>query len=140
VLDRSDRLSAARQDLDLLVGELSTVCGQLEEFATMRRRQCRAKNSWFDMPPGFPQDLRAAAGRLAGTLRALVEAGPDQDPELALSAAEQLSELDAGIAAAVAGTEDVGGSARACTSAIQETMNRTGKRLPSLISHLVNVS
>lgn len=94
MFDRYDRLVAVRQDLDLLVGDLSTVCGQLEEFATMWRRQCRAEDSWLDMPPGFPQDLRDAAPRLAGTLRALVEADPDQDPELAFSAAEQLSALD----------------------------------------------
>ena len=106
----------------------------------MWRRQCRAEDSWLDMPPGFPQGLRDAAARLAGTVRALVEAGPDQDPELAFSAMEQLSALDAGIAAAAAGTGDAGGSAQAWTSAIQETMNRAGKRLPRLISHLVKVS
>jgi hypothetical protein len=101
--DRHDRLSAARQDLDLLVGDLSTVCGQLEEFATMWRRQCHARNSWLDMPHAFPQGLRSAAGQLTGTLRALVEAGPDQDPDLAFSAAAELSALDAALAAAVAG-------------------------------------
>jgi hypothetical protein len=53
-------MSAARQELDLLVGDLSTVCGQLEEFATMWRRQCQARNSWLDMPHAFPQGLREA--------------------------------------------------------------------------------
>ena len=63
--DRDDRLSAARQDLDLLTGDLRTARGQLEEFATMWRRQCHARNSWQDMPHAFPQGLRDAADGLA---------------------------------------------------------------------------
>src|SRR5271154_1226427 len=98
--DSYDRLPAARQDLGLLVGELAAVCGQLEELATMWRRQCAARNSWLDMPHAFPQGLRETAARLAGTLQALVEADQDQAPELAYSAAAELSALDTGIAAA----------------------------------------
>jgi hypothetical protein len=144
--DRHDRLLAARQDLDLLVGDLKTVRGQLEEFATMWRRQCHARNSWLGMPRAFPQELRSAADGLAGTLRALVEAGPDQDPGLALAAVTQLSALDAGLAAAVArtsrgqaaaaGTGDVW-STQPGAAAIRATMSRVRTRQRSLIARLV---
>ena len=147
--DRHDRLSAAQQDLDLLTGDLSTVCGQLEEFATMWRRQCHARNSWRDMPHAFPQDLQGAAGRLAGTLRALVAAGPDQRPDLAFSAAAEnaRSALDAGLAAAVAGASrslgaaavsaDACGSTQPRAAAARATMRRARTRQRSLIAHLV---
>ena len=129
-------------DLDLLGGDLSTVCGQLEELATMWRRQCHARNSWFDMPHGFPQGLRGAADGLAGALRALVEAGPDQRPGLALSAVAQLDTLEAGLDAAVAGanrgmTGDACGSTELRPVAICITMSRVRIRQRSLIAHLV---
>jgi hypothetical protein len=140
--DRDDRLSAARQDLDLLVGDLRTARGQFEEFATMWRRQCHARNSWRDMPHAFPQGLRDAAERLAGTLRALVAAGPDQDPDVVLRAGAQLSALEAGLAAAVAGAgRGVTGDARASTqprpAAVCVTMSRVRARQRNLIAHLV---
>jgi hypothetical protein len=136
-----DRMSAARQDLDLLVGDLSTACGQLEEFATMWRRQCRARNSWVDMPHAFPQGLRDATYGLAGTLRALVEAGPDQGPDLVLSVVAQLSALEAGLAAAVTGagrgvTGDPCGSTQLRPAAIYVTMSQVRTRQRSLIAHL----
>jgi hypothetical protein len=140
--DLDDRLSAAWQDLDLLIGDLNTVCGQLEEFATMWRRQCHAGNSWRDMPHAFPQALRDAAGGLAGTLRAVVEAGPGQGPDLALSAVAQLSALEAGLAAAVAGA-NCGATGEACgntqlrSGAICVTMSRVRARQRHLIAYLV---
>jgi hypothetical protein len=145
--DRGDRLSAARQDLDLLVSDLSTVCGQLEEFATMWRRQCKARNSWRDMPHAFPQGLREMADGLAGTLRALVEAGRDQDPDLARSAVAQLSALEAGLDAVVAGAgrgqaatavpANAGGSTQPGVAPIRATMSRVRTRQQSLIANLV---
>ena len=140
--DRGDRLSATRQDLDLLVGDLSTVRGQLEEFATMWRRRCSARNSWRDMPHAFPQGLREMADGLAGTLRAFVEAGPDQGPDLVLCAVAQLSALEAGLAAAVAAadrgvTGDACGSTQLRPAAICVTMSRVRARQQSLIAHLV---
>jgi hypothetical protein len=139
--DGDDRLSAARQDLDLLVGDLSMACGQLEEFATMWRRQCHARNSWRDMPPAFPQELREAAYGLTGTLRAFVEAGPYQGPDLVLGAVAQLSALEAGLAAAVAGanrgvTGEACGSTQLRPAAICVTMSRVRTRQRSLIAHL----
>jgi hypothetical protein len=141
--DHDDRLSAARQDLDLLVGDLRTVRGQLEEFATMWRRQCYARNSWRDMPHAFPQGLRDAADGLAGTLRALVAAGPDTDPDLVLAAVTQLSALEAGLAAAVAGagrgvTGDACGSTQLRPAAVWVTMSRVRARQRDLIAHLLN--
>ena len=140
--DSDERLSAAWQDLDLLVGDLNTVCGQFEEFATMWRRQCQARNSWRDMPHAFPQGLRDAAYGLAGTLRAFVEAGPDQGPDLVLCAVAQLSALEAGLAAAVAAadrgvTGDACGSTQLRPAAICVTMSRVRTRQRSLIAHLV---
>jgi predicted ATP-grasp superfamily ATP-dependent carboligase len=41
--DGYDRQSAVRQDLDLLLGHLSSVSGQLEELGTMWRRRCHAR-------------------------------------------------------------------------------------------------
>jgi hypothetical protein len=148
--DRDDRLLAARQDLDLLTGDLRTARGQLEEFATMWRRQCHARNSWQDMPHAFPQGLRDAADGLAGTLRALVAAGPGTDPDLALAAVTQLSALEAGLAAAVAGagrgvtgagrgvTGDAGGSTQLRPAAVWVTMSRVRARQRELIAHLLN--
>jgi hypothetical protein len=140
--DRDDRLSAARQDLDLLVGDLRTARGQLEEFATMWRRQCHARNSWQDMPHAFPQGLRDAADGLAGTLRALVAAGPDADPDLVLAAVTQLSALEAGLDAAVAGagrgvTGDACGSTQLRPAAAWVTMSRVRARQRDLIAHLL---
>jgi hypothetical protein len=134
--DCYDRIPAARQDLDLLVGELTSVCGQLEELATMWRRQCVARNSWQDMPHAFPQGLRETADQLAATLRALVEAGRGQAPDLALSAAAQLSALDTGIAAAA---EAVTAGAQRGTPVLA-TMSRVRTRQGSLIGHLAEGS
>jgi hypothetical protein len=112
----------------------------------MWRRQCSARNSWLDMPHAFPQGLREIAEGLTGTLRALVEAGLDQDPGLARSAAAQLSALEAGLAAAIAGasrdqtaavTADAGASTQPGAAAIRATMSRVRTRQQSLIAHLV---
>jgi hypothetical protein len=135
MIDHYDLLPAVRQDLDLLLGDLITVSGQLEELATMWRRQCQAGNSWPDMPHAFPQGLRDAADQLAGTLRALAGAGPGQAPDLASSAAAQLAALDAGIAAAVTGCAD--GGAQQGAAAIRATMRRAATRQQSLLAHLV---
>src|SRR5258707_3556550 len=89
--DHHDRPAAARHVLDLLTVDLSTVSGQLEELATIWRRQCAAGNSWRDMPHAFPQGLRDAERTLASILRALSEAGPDQAPDLASSASSRPS-------------------------------------------------
>jgi hypothetical protein len=113
----------------------------------MWRRQCHARNSRLDMPHAFPQGLRSAAGQLTGTLRALVEAGPDQDPDLAFSAAAELCPLDAGLAAAVAGASrslaaaavsaDACGSTQPRAAAARATTSRARTRQRSLIAHLV---
>ena len=112
----------------------------------MWRRQCQARNSWRDMPHAFPQGLRDAAYGLAGTLRAFVEAGPDQGPDLVLCAVAQLSALEAGLAAAIAGasrgqaatavTADACGSTPGAAT-IRATMSRVRARQQSLIAHLV---
>jgi hypothetical protein len=108
----------------------------------MWRRQCQARNSWPDMPHAFPQGLRDAADGLADTLRALVEAGPDQSPDLVLSAVAQLSALEAGLDAAVAGagrgvTGDACGNTQLRPGAICVTMSHVRTRLRSLIAQLV---
>jgi hypothetical protein len=144
--DGYDRLSAARHDLDLLLGHLSCVSGQLEELGTMWRRRCRAENSWRDLPPGFPQGLRDATRRLASTVQALVEAGAGQAPDLAFSAVAQLSALDDDIAAAAAIATRGSAAKNAATgpaddawASARTTLSHAGKRLWSLISHLVRV-
>ncbi len=113
----------------------------------MWRRQCHARNSWLDMPHAFPQELRGTADGLVGTLRSLVEAGPDQDPDIARSTVAQLSALDAGLAAAVtrasrglaaaAKTGDACGSTQLGAAAVRATISRARTRQRSLIAHLV---
>lgn len=135
--DRYDQRPDRRQDLHLVLGDLSTLSGQLEELATMWRRQCRAANSWPDMPHAFPQGPRGAADRLAGTLRDLAGAGPSQAQHLTSSAAAQLSALDADIAAALARSS--GGSAQPCAAAIRATMSRVTALQHSLLADLAKV-
>jgi hypothetical protein len=147
--DSYDRLAAARQDLRLLVGDLNSVSGELEELATMWRRQCRAANSWLDHPPGFPQDLRDAAGRLISTVQALAEAGPGETSELASSAVAQLSALDSDIAAAAAIMSSSGPASDApaagagvgaqAWATVSRTLSDAEMRLRSLISHLLKI-
>ncbi len=113
----------------------------------MCRRQCHARNSWLDMPHAFPRGLRGTADGLVGTLRGLVEAGPDQDPDLARSTVAQLSALDVGLAAAVTGasrglaaaavTGDACGSTQPGAAAVRATISRARTRQQSLIAHLV---
>jgi hypothetical protein len=107
----------------------------------MWRRQCHARNAWHDMPHAFPQGLRDAADGLAGTLWALVAAGPDQDPDLVLSAVAQLAALEAGLDAAVAGagrgvTGDACGSTQLRPTAVCVTMSRVRTRQGNLIAQL----
>jgi hypothetical protein len=133
--DCDDRLPAARQDLGLLVGELAAVCGQLEELATMWRRQCVARNSWREIPHAFPQGLREGADRLADTLRALVETG-DLAPDPVFFAVAQLSALDAGIAAAADAVIGEADRRTQLGATILATMGRVRTRQWSLIGHL----
>ena len=81
--DSHDSLAVARQDLDVLLGDLAGVCGQLEELATTWRRE-HASGTSRPPPLTFPHRLQDSARQLAAMLRALAEAGTE--PDLAASA------------------------------------------------------
>jgi len=133
--DCHDQLADAQQDLDLLACELAAVCGQLEELATMWRRQCVARKTWRDMPHAFPQGLRETTDRLAGTLRTLVET-EGQAPDLVFSAVAHLSALDAGITAAADALIGEAGRRTQLGTTVLATMGRVRTRHQSLIDHL----
>ena len=140
-------LAVARQELDALLGDLSGVCGQLEELATTWRREHASGTSRRELPLAFPHRLQSAARQLAATLQALVEAGAGPDPDLASSAAAQLAALQGDIAAAAG---DRGGhqgeTARgrdpgtAALAGIEQTLNRVKMRQQRLISHLADTT
>jgi hypothetical protein len=68
-----EQLGAAREELALLLGDLSYASGHLEEAATVWRRGGHPGGP--ELEPGFHKRLRDAADRLVSTLHALVDAG-----------------------------------------------------------------
>jgi hypothetical protein len=140
-------LPAARQDLDALLGDLSGVCGQLEELATTWRREHTSGTSRRQLPLAFPHRLQSAARQLAATLRALVEAGAGPEPDLASAAAAQLAALQGGVAAAAGDRCGHQGQTTrgrdpgtAALAGIEHTLNRVMMRQQSLISHLADIT
>ena len=142
-----DSLAVARQDLDVLLGDLSGVCGQLEELATTWRREHTSGTSRRQLPLAFPHRLQGAARQLAATLQTLVEAGPGPDPDLASSAAAQLAALQDDVAAAASDRRGHQGETTrgrdpgtAALAGIEQTLNRVMTRQQSLISHLADIA
>jgi len=142
-----DNLAVARQDLDALLGDLAGVCGQLEELATTWRREHASGASRRQLPLAFPHRLQSAARQLAATLQALVEAAPGPEPELASSAATQLSALQGDVAAAASDRRGHQGETTrgrdpgtAALAGIEQTLNRVVMRQRSLISHLADIA
>jgi len=136
-----DRLAVTRQDLDALLGDLAGVCGQLEELATTWRREHTSGTSRRQLPLAFPHRLQSAARRLAGTLKALAEAGPE--PDLAASAVAQLAALRGEVAAAVSDRPGQRGDSApghdpgaALLTGIEYTLSRVMTRQQGLISRL----
>jgi hypothetical protein len=136
-----DSLAVARQDLDTLLGDLAGVCGQLEELATTWRREHTSGTSRGQLALAFPHRLQSAARRLAGTLKALAESGPE--PDLAASAVAQLAALRSEVAAAVSdrhgqrgGGTPVHDPGAALLTGIEHTLSRVMTRQQSLISRL----
>jgi hypothetical protein len=144
MIDSHNPLPAARADLELLMGDLHDLSGQLQELATTSRRLNLP--GAFQLEPGTPNSLRDAIARLAATLRALLDAGSSQAPGLASSATTQLSALDVGVRAAIAEADSSPEPGAAAHSAgpgsgiagtLEITLDRAGTRLSSLISHLI---
>src|SRR5207247_3406256 len=80
-----------------------------------------------------PHRLQSAARQLAATLRALVEAGPGPDPDLASSAAAQLAALQGDVAAAASDHRGHQGETTrgrdpgtAALAGIEQTLNHAG--------------
>jgi hypothetical protein len=135
-----DSLAVARQDLDALLGDLAGICGQLEELATTWRRE-HASGTSRQLPLAFPHRLQGAARQLAGTLKALAEAGPE--PDLASSAVAQLAALRGEVAVAVSdrpGQRDDSTPGHdpgaALLTGIEHTLSRVITRQQGLISRL----
>jgi hypothetical protein len=133
-------LAAARQDLAELLGDLAGVCGQLEELATTLRRE-HASGTPRQLPLAFPHRLQGAARQLAGTLKAIAEAGPGPDPDLASSAAAQVAALQGDVAAAIRDRRGHQGETTrgrdpgtAALAGIEQTLARVVMRQQSLIS------
>jgi len=130
----------ARQDLDALLGDLAGVCGQLEELATTWRRE-HTSGTPRQLPLAFPHRLQGAARQLAGTLKALAEAGPE--PDRAASAVAQLAALRGEVAVAVSDRPGQRGDSTpghdpgaALLTGIEHTLSRVITRQQSLISRL----
>ena len=139
--DDYDRILAAREDLAMLVSDLYSLSGQLEELATTVRRA--GLSSMLELQPGFHMRLVDAAHRLTLTLHALADAGTDQPPGLAFSAIAQLSALENDISVVATATvpsdrfradDDAG-----IPEMITGTLRRIRTRLWSLISHLARI-
>jgi hypothetical protein len=128
-----DQREAARKDADLMVTQLMSVSGVLEEVATVWRR---AELSGQKLPSDFPGELQQAAGRLADTLHALPDAGSDEHQALAFSAVAQLATLENRVQAAAV-TGDLCDAGMWAT--IQGSLDQVGQQLWCLISHLVKI-
>ena len=132
-----DQRAAARKEAALMATDLHRVSGLLEEVATVWRRAGRyGQQRSSSCAPGSLQD---AARNLADAVRALPDAGADQHPALAFSAAAQLAELgsNAALSAALTSSGHLG-DARIWV-AIRDALQQAGERLWSLISHLVKI-
>jgi hypothetical protein len=128
-----DERAAARKEADLMVTDLMSVSGVLEEVATLWRR---AGLFGQEAPSGSLGSLRGAARGLADTVRALPDADCGEHQALAFSAVAQLAALEnkAALAAAATGGPHPGDAAM--WAAIQGRLNQAGKHLWSLISNL----
>jgi hypothetical protein len=128
-----DERAAAYKDADLLVTDLMSVSGVLEEVATLRRR---AGLFGQEGPSGSLGNLWGAARDLADTVRALLDADCGQHQALAFSAATQLAALKNNATLAAAATGDRHPGDAAMWAAIQGRLHQAGKHLWSLVSHL----
>jgi len=128
-----DERAAARKDADLMVTDLMSVSGVLEEVATLWRRAGLLRQ---EAPSGSLGNLREAARGLADTVRALRDADRGQHQALAFSAVTQLGALQNKAALAAAATGDHHPGDTAMWAAIQRRLHQAGKHLWSLISHL----
>jgi hypothetical protein len=142
-----DSSPEVRQDLDALLGDLSGVCGQLEELATTRRRDHAAGTSRRQLPLAFPHRLQGAARQLAGTLRALAAADAGPEPDLISSAGTQLTALRGEVTAAASDRCGHQGSstpgydpATEILTGIEHTLDHVLTRQRSLISHLADTT
>jgi hypothetical protein len=128
-----DERAAARKDADLMVTDLMSVSGVLEEVATLWRR---AGLFGQEAPSGSLGNLREAARGLADTVRALPDADCGQHQALAFSAVTQLAALEDNAALTAAATGDRHPGDAAMWAVIQGRLQQAGKHLWSLISHL----
>jgi hypothetical protein len=79
-----------RDDVELLLSDLASVCGALDEIATMWRR---ARLDQPQLPVALPAQLQSFATRLAAAIRADASQGPAQATGQAPSLPEQLCAL-----------------------------------------------
>jgi hypothetical protein len=128
-----DERAAARKDADLVVTDLISVSGMLEEVAILWRRAGLLRQ---EPPSGSLGNLREAARGLADMVRALPDADCGQHQALAFSAVTQLAALQNKAARVAAATGDHHPGDAAMWAAIQRHLYQAGKHLWSLIAHL----
>ena len=138
MIDRNDPPRTVRGDLELLSHDLATVYGTLSEITTVWRR---AHQDWPQLPLRFPLQLQDATRQIAVSAQALVDAGPGQRPEMALSLARRLSALRNDISAAQALTRETEISVgdAALWDHLGEPLRRAGDRILLLIVQLARI-
>jgi hypothetical protein len=161
-----DREQSARRDLDALITELNRISDQLS-WLGQRYREAPPPPGYIYDPeispmlerevirqglsvPDYAETLRGAVHQLIGTVRALVDAGPGQPPDLAFSAVAQFLALEGAVDNAptlepddrrrvepsyVSLSEEV----RKTWDWIKHALKLAWKRLWSLVSHLTRV-
>ncbi len=132
-----DERAAARKDADLMVTELMSLYGVLEEMATLWRRA-----GLFGPEPssGSPVNLQQAARGLADTVTVLPDADCGQHQALAFSAVTQLTALEDNAALAAAATGGRHPGHTAMWAAIQGRLHQAGRHLWNLICHLAETA
>ena len=138
MIDRHDPPRTVRGDLELLSHDLATVYGTLSEITTVWRR---AHQDWPQLPLRFPLQLQDATRQIAVSAQTLVDAGPGQAPEVALSLARRLSALRNDISAAQALTRETEISLgdAALWDHLGEPLRRAGDGILLLIVQLAKI-
>jgi hypothetical protein len=133
MISSHDAQAAAREQVDIMVSDLTGVTSALEEVATMWRRAQL-------YPPraaaSSPSNLQQAAGRLAGLLRVVPDTGTGEQQALVSSAARQLAALADNVAdaARMAGDRHVGDAEM--WEGIRGRLLRVREQLQSLMADL----
>jgi hypothetical protein len=135
--DGYDRQAAAREDLRLLVNALDEVSRELTHLAEALRQESSERTNRsldLDEQAALAEQIVPEVRLLTGTARKLVARGTDQEPDLAFSAAAQMTALKSDLRFAKKRYFQNRAWAK-----VWAALKRAAPRLWSLISHLVKV-